>query len=299
LENNAFRLTMKKLSPPTIETLVAQALAIEQAEADTAGALGFMARAMTLASLPHSKVSGVEFKRTNGNFTLSIMSPSDVGIPYGSIPRLLLAWLTTEAVKTKSRELLLGDSMSAFMRELGIEVTGGPRGGITRLKRQSIMLFSSTINAIWRDGSGIGIRGHKIADRSVLWWDAKDPRQGTLWQSSVTLSEAFYSEITERPIPVDTRALRALKRSPMALDVYTWLTYRMSYLKKPTMIPWEALQVQFGSDYPTTSQGRRDFRKGFLHALRKVTEVYPAGRADGGSDGLTLAPGRPHIHKLK
>ena len=105
---------------PAVERLITEALAIEAESAQEAGALGFMARAMVQATLPHKKVEGNEFERKNGAFTLSLMSPARIGLPYGVMPRLLLAWLTTEAVKTQSRELELGDSLSGFMRELDL-----------------------------------------------------------------------------------------------------------------------------------------------------------------------------------
>ena len=39
---------------------------------------------------------------------------------YGSIPRLLLFWITTEAVRTKARRIEFGRSLTAFMLELGL-----------------------------------------------------------------------------------------------------------------------------------------------------------------------------------
>ena len=35
-------------------------------------------------------------------------------LPYGNLPRLLLAWVSTEAVRTQSRVLVLGKSLSEF-----------------------------------------------------------------------------------------------------------------------------------------------------------------------------------------
>ena len=288
----------KNLKPETVNSLIQHALAIEAEQALEAGAVGFMARAMTLASLPHSRVQGVEFTRHNGPFTLSVMSPSDVGIPYGTIPRLLVAWLTTEAVRTKSRELVLGDSLSSFMRQLDLVPTGGRWGSITRLKDQTTRLFASSFTAIYRDKDRVALRGHRIVDAADLWWEPKDPKQASLWQSTVTLGEPFFKEIIERPVPVDMRALKALRRSPMALDVYAWLTYRMSYLKAPTEIRWESLQRQFGAGYPETGQGLRDFRKGYVHALQKVLAVYPEAKASPTDAGIRLVPGRPHVRKL-
>ncbi|WP_199224767.1 hypothetical protein [Falsochrobactrum shanghaiense] len=58
--------------------------------AKEAGALGFIARAMVQATMPHSKADGNEFTCTNGAYTLSMLAPSRIGLPYGSIPRLLL-----------------------------------------------------------------------------------------------------------------------------------------------------------------------------------------------------------------
>ncbi len=271
--------------------LIAQALAIEDEQARDAGALGFMARAMVQATLPHRKVEGTEFERRNGNYTLSLLAPSKIGLPYGSIPRLLLAWLTTEAVKTKSRELALGDSMSAFMAELGLQATGGSHGSITRLKTQTRKLFASTINATYDDGVQTVDAGFRIADTTVLWWHAQEPEQAGLWGSTVKVSEQFYREVTTSPIPIDMRAIKALKQSPLALDVYTWLTFRVSYLKKPTTIPWQALAMQFGSNY----KHLRQFKAALIAELQKVLLVYPQVRVEALEEGLHLKPSPTHI----
>ena len=279
------------LTPQTIDALINQALAIEDEQAQEAGALGFMARAMVQATLPHSKVAGNEFTRTNGNFTLTLQAPSKIGLPYGSVPRLLLAWLTTEAVKTKSRELELGDSMAAFMAELGMTPTGGARGDITRLKNQTRRLFNSTVTASYEDAEKVADMGYRLTERSVLWWHSKDPEQAGLWKSTVTLSEQFFNEVIDRPVPIDMRAIKALKRSPMALDIYNWLTYRMSYLKRPTVIPWAGVAMMLGSNYAVL----RQFKAAFLHELRKVLLVYPQVSAEALDDGLLIRPSPTHI----
>ncbi len=285
----------KHLTPQTIDALINQALAIEDEQAQEAGALGFMARAMVQATLPHRAVAGNEFERRNGNFTLTLQAPSQIGLPYGSVPRLLLAWVTTEAVKTKSRELELGDSMSAFMAELGMTPTGGANGSITRLKNQTRRLFAATVTASYEDDKQIADMGYRLADRSVLWWHSKDPEQAGLWKSSVTLSEHFFNEVIDRPVPIDMRAIKALKQSPMALDIYTWLTYRASYLKRPTVIPWSSLALQFGSDYSRL----RDFKQAFIDELKKVVLVYGHVQVDATEQGLIVKPSLTHIPKTK
>jgi hypothetical protein len=219
------------------------------------------------------------------------MAPAKIGLPYGTVPRLLLAWVTTEAVKTKTRELELGDSMAAFMGELGLSATGGSTGSITRLKNQTRRLFASTVSASYESKTKIADIGYRLADKSVLWWHAKEPEQAGLWRSTVTLSEQFFNEVVDRPVPIDMRAIKALKRSPMALDIYTWLTYRMSYLKRPTVIPWAALAMQFGSNYAQV----RQFKAAFLTELRKVVTVYGMVQVEPTDMGLLVKPSLTHI----
>ena len=278
-----------------IEKLIADTMAMEAEAAQDAGALGFMARALVQATLPHKKVAGPEFTRRNGAYTLTLLAPSHIGLPYGTVPRILLAWMTTEAVRTQSRELVLGDNLSKFMRALDLVPTGGRWGTVGRLKDQSRRLFASTVSASYADKEKYAETGYRLADKSVLWWDGGNADQAGLWQSTVTLTEGFYREVIEHPIPVDMRAIRALKRSPMALDIYCWLTYRASYAKRDSTIPWPALAVQFGAEY-----GRvRDFKAAFLAELRKVNLVYPEARLAVTDAGLLVKPSRPHIARKK
>ena len=277
---------MKKA--PSIDALINQALAIEDEQAREAGALGFMARAMVQATLPHRKTEETYFERKNGKFTLSMLASPKIGLPYGSVPRLLLAWVTTEAVKTKNRELELGDSMAAFMAELGMSRQGS---NITSLKNQTRRLFNATVNATYEDGQRVADIGYRLADRTVLWWHSKEPEQAGLWKSTVTLSETFFNEVVDRPIPIDMRAIKALKQSPMALDIYMMLTYRMSYLRQPTVILWPSLAFQLGSDY---SSGR-DFKAAFLAELQKVMLIYAGVQVEVLDEGLKIKPSLTHI----
>lgn len=160
-----------------LDKLIRQALMIEAEEAKQAGAVGFMARALTQTTMPHKATPGHEFTRRNGLFTLSMISRSHIGLPYGSYPRLLLVWLTTEAVRTKCPVLKLGPSLSAFMAELGLVPTGGRWGTITRLREQMKRLFSCTVSCDYTD-QGIDVeRGYRITKEYRLWWDLKPPER--------------------------------------------------------------------------------------------------------------------------
>ncbi len=301
-----------------IQKLVDEALAIELEEAKEAGALGYMARALVQATMPHRDPGNVEaWGRENGAFSM-VMQPGvmtrgreiiRIGLPYGSVPRLLLAWMTREAVLTKSPTLVLGHTLSNFMAQLDLVPTGGRWGSITRLREQMKRLFSATVSCYYDEKFGAGHNnneqslelarvGFNITKSYQLWWNPKSPEQAALWESEVTLSQDFFDEITTCPVPIDMRVLKALKRSPMALDVYCWLTYRMSYLKHTTEIPWVGLQSQFGSSYSEEGQGVRDFKRAFLRELRKVCGFYSDAKIEEGSNGLILKPSFTHIPKV-
>ena len=281
-----------------INELIEAALAIEAADAQHAGTLGFMARVMAQATLPHKATPGVAFMRRNGSFSLTVTAHPDVGLPYGSIPRLLLSWLTKEAVRTRSPVLELGPTLSAFMASLELVPTGGRWGTITRLRDQTERLFASSISCRYKDETTTQGGGFNITKNYSLWWNPKTPDQLPLWKSTVTLGTDFFNEIIDRPVPIDLRALNALKRSPLALDIYCWLTHRMAYLRKDTVIPWPLLQLQFGADYANDAQGQRNFKKKFLQCLIKIRTLYPKARVSEVEQGLLLSPSPPHVARL-
>jgi len=244
------------------------------------------------ATLPHRDPGpGVStFERSNGDFHLLIMAPPKIGLPWGKTPRLLLSWLTTEAVRTRSPRLELGTNLSRFMRDLGLIPTGGKAGTITRLRDQIRRLFSSTIRCSYDVPGRYEDTAFLVASRISLWWSPAAPDQTDLFGSFVELSPEFFRAVVERPVPVDLRVLRAL-RSPLALDLYSWLTYRVSYLRRPVEIPWSALALQFGASYIKP----RNFRYFFLKQAAAVAKLYPDARLREGPHGLILSPAPTHV----
>ena len=211
--------------------------------------LGFMARMLALCSLPRTNPGRrKEYIRRNGPYTLGMTAGINNKLPYGNLPRLLLAWVTTEAVRTQSRELVLGRSLSEFMRKLDIHSTSGGTWGIrTRIRNQMDRLFSARVQLIHEHEQGKRFIASNIADRGEFWWDLKRPEEPVLWDSKIRLGEEFFNEIIRRPIPLDMNILKALKRSSLGLDLYMWLTYRTFTLKKPVQLCWRNLYRQFGA----------------------------------------------------
>ena len=168
--------------------------------------MGFMARTMALCSLPRSNPGNRhQYKRVNGPFTLYMNATADHKLPFGHLPRLLLAWISTEAVRTQSRVLVLGDSLSDFMRELGIYSSDGK--AYARLRNQMERLFNASVRLIYEDKHGKQFVSSAIADRGEFWWDPKRPNERVLWDSKIRLGEDFFNEIISHPVPIEMNTL--------------------------------------------------------------------------------------------
>ena len=261
--------------------------------------LGFMARLMALCSLPRTNPGDRhQYKRQNGPYKLIMVAGGDNKLPFGNLPRLLLAWVSTEAVRTQSRELVLGRSLSEFMRALGINSdSGGARGEQTRLRNQMNRLFSATVSLIYEDKSGFKRVSSLVADKHEFWWDPKRPDDPSLWDSKIRLGEAFFQEIIRHPVPLDMNTLTALKRSPLGLDLYLWLVYRTFSLHNSLCLPWPHLYRQFGVD-PSKANDKftvRNFRKDCLRELVKIKTAWPGLKYTTGFGLLILAPSKPAI----
>lgn len=259
-----------------------------------ADALGFAARTLVQASLPYRAVPGGTYTRRAGRLTLHLQAPANPGLPYGRYPRLLLAWIATEAVRTRSPRLDLGPSLSGMMQRLGILPSGGTHGPIRRFRDQLRRLLTTSLVVTW---SGDSHRTTKlfaadhfhIATRTRLRWDPDSTDPGGPG-SLVVLDHDFFHHLLEAPVPLDLRALRALT-SPLALDLYAWLTYRYNSIRRPTPIPWRSLYLQFG----TQTARLRDFRRSVLTALEPVLHVYPDARLRADRHHLTLLPSPTHV----
>ncbi|MDQ6899691.1 MAG: replication protein RepA [Candidatus Dormibacteraeota bacterium] len=281
--------------PAPVTTTAAEAAAQEVEEARQAGQLGYMARVTVQASLPVSDPHSQVYVRRNAHkMVLRVTSLKGEGLPYGSLARLLLTWATTEAVRTRSPELRLGHSLQEFLNKLELGRSGGAKGDITRLRRQTSRLFSCAISADYSDISQDSFTAVLIARQHNLWWDPGNPEQLALWGSTVTLSGDFYQQLVAAPVPVDLAVIRQLRSSALALDIYAWATWRMSFLSRETAIPWEYLQDQFGSNYHRL----RDFRRRFSQALATVLKHYEAG-IEPRSSGLLLRPSPPSVARRR
>ena len=280
------------------EKLINAAVEIQGTRVQDAGEIGFAARLMSQAGLPHKDPKTNYYIRKNGNLQMVVSAPLGTGIPYGSSPRLVMAWVTTEALLTKSKRLGLGASLNQYLRKLDIVPSGGKRGSTTRVLSQIERLFSSVVTIRYDDGQGQGfVVRHAPMTSEFSLWTGRDPDQTQLWENAIVLTDEFYREITAHPVPLDMRILRAIKNSPMAIDIYLWLTYRTSYIKKATYITWSQLQHQFGSGYATNPRGKTNFQQAFKRELGKVLALYPGANVKLEHGRVLVSPGTPSVPK--
>jgi hypothetical protein len=258
---------------------------------------GFYCRLLLLATLPHSKPEGNEFSRTSGNATLTILAPTNIGLPYGPYPILLNTWIVTEAIKTKNRRLDLGNSYRHFLREIHLPENGNT---MRRFRQQTERLLASTIHVTVREGegkAGLALSNTTIASKAILFWDEKRCSQpGLFGHSEIVLSEDYFHEIMAHPVPVDLRVVSAVKQSPLALNLYMLMTYTYATINKPRRIPLKALALQLGADYAR----QRAFKEKIVKELRAIKSVYQkaAFAVNDEDNALVLFPSPPSVPRF-
>ena len=256
--------------------------------------LGFMARTIALCSLPRSNPGNrLQYKRVNGPFTLYMTASGGGKLPFGNLPRLILAWVCSEAVRTQSRVLVLGDSLSEFMRKLDVYSSSGRKH--TRLRNQMKRLFACTVTMIYEDKHGEARVSSLVADRAAFWWSK--PAERTAWESKIELGEKFFQEIINHPVPIEMNTLTALKRSTLGLDLYLWLVYRTFALRAPLRLTWRLLYGQFGA-HPTKASDKNivnAFRTKCLRELKKIKMAWSGLNYSTAKGVLILHPSTPAI----
>ena len=246
--------------------------------------------------LPRSRVEGREFMRQSGPAWINVQAgyldegqgPVQQPIPYGALPRLALAHLSTHAVRHKTREIPIGDSAAQFLELMGMDTQGAR---YANLRRQMHALAACRLQ--------LGYKGRTFNGQAIEQFDAwlanKDVKQRSLWPGLMVLTEHFYSSLLKGAVPLDLRALHVLKGSALALDVYAWLAHRLHRIEgRGVTLHWTSLREQFAQEY-TGKDADRNFKGAFLPQLRKVLTVYPQAKVKPVRGGLLLLESPPPI----
>ena len=254
---------------------------------DEEAAPGYIHAGFAMTALPHKRTDSLEWIRDGADIRLRIESGKShdgtaAGIPFGYVARLILLYLQTEAIKTKSREVELGRSMHSWLKAMGLN-SGGKGYEAVREQSRRISLCRLTFYRL-ADGGEAVLNGSFVREAILPNRDAGS--QLSLWRETVLLDEVFYESLVRHPLPVRESAIRAMAGRSMAIDLYVWLAYRLHHLTRPTRVPWPAVYRQFGAGFALP----RQFKAHAREALALALAAYPEAQVRVDDEALTLLP---------
>lgn len=212
-----------------------------------------------------------------------------VGVPYGATARLILIYFMTRAIKEQSRSIRIDGSLNSWIQRMGRKVGGSTYKNMSDQLRR---LASCHLRFKWHTASTRGFDDDKFIKSGFAMLMAKrEERQPCMFSEEIILGETFYRELSQHAVPLSERAIFDLAGNSVAMDVYLWLAYRLHQLEKPTLVTWEALWKQFGSEYERC----RKFKEKFTPTVALVKGVYERADLDLTSQGMMLHPSPPPI----
>lgn len=298
-------------SDRSIEKLVETRFLLNEKDAKSSDSIAYVHTVLSQIGLPRSPQKARVWERSNGGASLAVLAGGlfengrrvEQPLPQGPYARLLLADISTYAVRHKTPVIPMEASVSAYMRNrLRLFPGGGKRGTYTSFKREAQALAAAHMELSVQYGSK---HRHMKSPpiESFEAWTVDDGPQQALWPCELVLSEQFFQSLKAHAAPIDMRAYRALAHSALAQDIYTWLAHRLPRVTEPLELPWagpSGLAAQFGG-YADPHR----FRKEFLKRLKEVRAVYPDARVSvvlgvrGESGGsLLLNQSRPPVYRV-
>jgi Plasmid encoded RepA protein len=259
--------------------------------------LGITHAGFAMTSLPHKRIDEPLWRRQGHRTTLLVESGrlangGWIGVPYGSIARLILLYLQTESIRTNDPEVELGRSMHAWLSRMGISAGGKNYRLVSEQARRISACRLTFLTEI--PGAELRQNGAFVQNAITLTAGA-DQRQRALWQDRVRLDDGFWRSLREHPVPVREEAVRAIGARSLALDVYIWLAYRLHALTRSTPVTWTALHAQFGAGFKAVRQLKPTFREALMLALA----VYPEAKVDLEAGGAVLHPSAPAVPRAE
>lgn len=260
----------------------------------------FVAKGLALSFLPYKPQFDAK-----GNFAshyihktqqveLTMFAHPSVGVPYGPLARLILAYLAEYAVKTHSRIIVLDDSISKMLERFGMYNNSTNRKAL-RQQLNAICKASLLFTWSYERGRRTGEMGlsYPFVSRFNLWKENDkgrrpnkssddEPEEGAYLE----LSEYFFAQV-QGAVPLDATSLVEL-RNAMAIDIYAFFTYQTYGLRKAKFYDWEELHQQFGQSYSRIRAFKPQFLKNVEIVLSKCDDFMLAESEDG--KGIWLIP---------
>jgi hypothetical protein len=245
--------------------------------------------------------------RKNGGLTVSFQAGElltqhntfvEVGLPYGPRSRLVMVHLMTQAVLNQSPRVEVKDSLTAFAHSLGIANSGRD---LRNLREQMRRVVACSVRVGFSHPSGGRQQFQAHIAEEVELFAPQEPGERVPWPRYVELNQRFFDSMVRHAVPLDPRALGALKHSAAALDCYQWLAQRLYRVNRVgRLVPWRSVHQQLGGSAKKLSDWKRDFTgEGRQRAgvLPQVLKVYPAAAAavEVSERGLLLRQAEPPV----
>lgn len=258
----------------------------------------FLHSVLCQAGMPRKRTKELRFERTSGLDSLLLTAGElwtgrewvQQELPYGPKPRLILINLTTAAVLTKSPIVDVGRSTRDFMQRVGLDAQGSEYRSL-RKQVSALAACRMQLGTVPGGKSTTTDGFNPISSFDV--WIVPNADQQTLWPGTVELSRDYFDSVLGSAVPLDERAIAALRGTALGLDVYAWLGHRLCRIRESKGVPirWEAIKSQFGQEYKSIKAFRQEFRE----TLRQVLGVYPGAKLEPTPEGIRLRQSPPPI----
>jgi hypothetical protein len=185
--------------------------------------------------------------------------------------------------------VVLGTSFTDWMRRMGFRtISYGPRGSATLIRQQLDRLLACEWMIRWDNENASGDKEFAVKEVKLTSdYAGVNSRHGG-FSREILLTEAFFEHLREHAVPLDENAIRQLRDSATALDLYTWLAYRLPRIKgRPALLSWPQLATHFGNEGHNIRKFRQTIRDAWE---RHVSAVYPEARAEFDTAAIRLFP---------
>lgn len=217
---------------------------------------------------PHAQIESNIWVADRPLHTLRISSC--YGVPYGTLPRLLFAYVANNPYPP----LFLGKSRKDFKRTLECDLSD------RKFDLQLRNLFFHTLIDIeveWGASRVVGTDSclMVIGARDPAWRNFKDLKNPK-WKKELLIHPLFGKLLREaKKVPFNFRSYLSLSESPLAMDLYIWMCREWSALqekgKSENSYTLHLLQEVFGCEEKSDSE----FKDELINCFHKVLPHFP------------------------
>jgi len=272
----------------------------------------FLHSALCAMSLPTRRPTGEdEFKpiiRQDRNYSLAITPKPrlvrgadgkaqmvNLGVPFGSYPRIILIHILSQAVKKQTRDIYLGGSFRDMMRRFGYEgASRGQRGQTDLLREQLDRLLACEWMIHWaHEDAATQENAFKVNEVKLSHDYAGMNSPDGSFNRELRLSETFYEHLRDHAVRFDMNAVHALRRKPTAIDLYSYLSYRLPRIPagKTVELDYDQLGAHIGNNIADKAKMRQTIKR----TLEVVATVYGHAQIDMGAYKVRLQRSAPPI----